>query len=123
MTNTGCLCECVYFEHKSKMYNSIGKLYYRNAAVAIVCFDLKNADSFNAIPYWIKEVKKVTETAKIYICACKADLLRNSEEKVNKYFGANEINEVAEQFNAKFIETSAKTGQNVKELFEYMNYI
>ena len=33
-------------------------LYYRDADVALVCFDLGSAKTFESVDYWIREIEK-----------------------------------------------------------------
>ena len=102
----------------SEKYHSIGKIYYRNAYAAIVCFDINDTDSLKQVPFWINELQSIRKTAKIYICGCKSDLTDNIADEAKKKVGAsNKLNEMAELYGAKLHETSAKTGQNIEKLF------
>ena len=61
------------------------------------------------LPFWIQKVTRIQKSVKLYFCACKCDLKGEIE--------SNEFNEFVENQNGKAFETSAKTGQNVNELF------
>ena len=41
-------------------FRSVLKLYYRDAIGAIVCYDMGNSESFNAVKYWIDEIRENT---------------------------------------------------------------
>ncbi len=97
-------------------YESMARLYYRNAAAAIVCFDVSDASSLQKVDFWIQELRKSKDDAKIYICACKSDLALMDDQKPP--LNSNEINDLGETYHAKVFETSAKTGHNVQELFK-----
>ena len=60
---------------------------------------------------WVKEENNNFESI---ICANKCDL-----ENERKIF-PEDIKELESEFNIKVFETSVKTGQNVKEAFEYL---
>ena len=50
-------------------------MYYRDAAAAIVCYDVTNERSFDSVSYWINEMKqKSTEEFCIAIAGNKADV-------------------------------------------------
>lgn len=95
-------------------YHSVGKLFYRDADVAIVCYDAQNKESFDAIPMWISSIREEVENVKVCLVLTKCDLLEQSEIKQNEM----EANGVAVQYGAErvFI-TSAKENIGVKSLF------
>jgi len=94
-------------------YASLAPLYYRGAHAAAVVFDITSEDSFERAKYWIKELQaKASGEIVIALVGNKADLAGEREVST----------EMAEEFarigNMAFIETSAKTADNVSELFE-----
>ena len=97
----------------AERYRSLAPMYYRGAAAAIVVFDVTNKDSFSGAKTWVKELQRRGDAnCVIALAGNKADLLE--QRKVSK--------EVADAYAAEngilFMETSAKTAMNVKELFE-----
>lgn len=93
-------------------YRSLAPMYYRGASAAVIVYDITNKKSFEGAKGWINELKSVhSNDIIIALAGNKNDL----EEKraVDR--------ELAESFansnNILFIETSAKTGHNVNELF------
>ena len=40
----------------SERFRTMVSLYYKDAAAAIICFDLTDADSFQGVDYWIGEM-------------------------------------------------------------------
>ena len=94
-------------------YASLAPLYYRGAHAAAVVFDITSEDSYERAKYWIKELQaKASGEIVIALVGNKADLAAEREVST----------ETAEDFarsgNMAFIETSAKTADNVSELFE-----
>ena len=50
-------------------------LYYRDADVALVCFDLGSGKTFESVDYWIKEIdKNCSEDRIIALAGNKSDL-------------------------------------------------
>jgi len=82
---------------------------------AIIVFDLTRYSSFVALPEWIELIKKNTKEIPIFIVGSKADLV--TEKTVDE----NQIREIMQKYNlTKYMETSSKTGQNIKNLFTEM---
>ena len=94
-------------------FRTITTSYYRNADGIIVVYAVNDRESFSAISTWLLEIEKNSpkDIVKILV-GSKADgpHLITTEEGRNR----------AELAGAGFIETSAKTGMGVKELFEMM---
>ncbi|ODM88378.1 Ras-related protein Rab-39A [Orchesella cincta] len=57
-------------------FRSITKSYYRNSVGAIVAYDITSRESFERIPNWISEAKRLIEpfSPTFLIVACKSDL-------------------------------------------------
>ncbi|KAM0943501.1 putative small GTP-binding protein [Dioscorea sansibarensis] len=93
-------------------YHSLAPMYYRGAAAAIVVYDISSADSFTRAKKWVEELQRQGNPYMVMaLVANKADL-----ETKRKVF-AEEGEQYAEENGLFFIETSAKTSQNVNELF------
>jgi Ras-related protein Rab-5C len=93
-------------------YHSLAPMYYRGAAAAVVVYDITSMDSFVRGKKWVRELQRQGNPNLVTVLvANKADL----EEK------RQVENEVGEQYakdnRLLFLETSAKTAQNVNELF------
>ena len=95
-------------------FKSMTNLYYRDAQVAIVTFDVTNSQSFEGLDYWLKELnEKVNkDNMLLFLAGNKCDV-DNSLKQVS----TKQAKEFAEQNNMLFFETSAKTGAGVKDLF------
>lgn len=86
------------------------RIYYRGAKAAIVCYDITDQSSFNRAKYWIRELRSIEETCKIYICATKKDLLdlgRDASPDLDV------VENYAAGIQSKFFITSSKTGENI----------
>merc|ERR1712079_654562 len=93
-------------------FRSLIPSYIRDSTVAVVVYDITNANSFHQTSKWIDDVR--TERGSdviIMLVGNKTDL---SEEK---RVSTDEGERKAKELNVMFIETSAKAGYNVKQLF------
>ncbi|XVE52103.1 hypothetical protein DITRI_Ditri02bG0094500 [Diplodiscus trichospermus] len=93
-------------------YHSLAPMYYRGAAAAVVVYDISSMDTFARAKKWVQELQRQENPNLVMaLVANKTDL--DSKREVE--------NEDGEQFAQEngmfFIETSAKTAQNVNELF------
>ena len=95
-------------------FRAMTNLYYRDAQVAILTYDITSESSFQGIEFWIEELKYKVENENmlLYLVGNKSDV-SNEERKISKEKGKK----FAEDNNMIFFETSAKTGEGVKELF------
>ena len=95
-------------------FRAMTNLYYRDAQVAILTYDITNESSFSSIEFWIQELKYKVENENMILCLVgnKCDVNLN-ERKVTSQKGKN----FAQDNNMIFFETSAKTGEGVKDLF------
>ena len=58
-----------------EVYRGLAPIYYRNARIAVIVFDVAMSSSFESVHYWIDELKtNVSENVIILVCANKIDL-------------------------------------------------
>lgn len=92
-------------------YHSLAPLYYRNASVVFVVFDITSTSSFAQAKSWVNELKINLENALIVLVGNKIDMkyaMRVNQDSINDFVNTN---------NIKYIETSAKTNHNIQYLF------
>ena len=91
-------------------------VYYRDAQAALICFNLCDRSSFNSIPKWVEELNKhFAEDEKVVKClvGCQSDEIQRATIKME------EINECTKKYGfIDYMQTSAKTGENVQKLFK-----
>eukprot|EP00735_Rhodelphis_limneticus_P009006 TRINITY_DN2465_c0_g1::TRINITY_DN2465_c0_g1_i2::g.8794::m.8794 TRINITY_DN2465_c0_g1::TRINITY_DN2465_c0_g1_i2::g.8794 ORF type:complete len:193 (-),score=36.78,sp/Q5ZHW4/RAB5B_CHICK/65.33/2e-85,Ras/PF00071.17/7.1e-59,Miro/PF08477.8/1.9e-19,Arf/PF00025.16/2.6e-15,Gtr1_RagA/PF04670.7/0.00042,GTP_EFTU/PF00009.22/0.0017,MMR_HSR1/PF01926.18/0.03,DUF2624/PF11116.3/0.14,DUF258/PF03193.11/0.23,DUF258/PF03193.11/2e+03,KaiC/PF06745.8/3.4,KaiC/PF06745.8/47,AAA_16/PF13191.1/0.73 TRINITY_DN2465_c0_g1_i2:1015- len=93
-------------------FRSLAPMYYRGAAAAIVVYDVTNAESLEGAKSWVKELQRQgSADIVIALAGNKADL--SSKREVDQ----EEVAAYAEENGLIHMETSAKTAQNVNELF------
>ena len=99
-----------------EMYKAIVKCYYCSAVAAFIVFDLSDKYSLESVPGWIKTIREESEILPkhILLIGNKADLLRREVTRV-------EIDKMVDKYGlASYLETSAKTCTNVKEMFNML---
>ncbi|PFH31736.1 Rab5B protein [Besnoitia besnoiti] len=112
-------------------FRAMAPLYYRDAAGAVVVYDVANASSVEAVRFWVDELKqRGPANCCIAVAANKSDSLESNatEKKEEKGSRADaEAPEAAappdsycEAEGLTFVECSAKTGFNVGLLFEQL---
>ena len=95
-----------------EIYRSLISGFYRSSSLAIIVYSVTDKQSFNDIDIWLKQLKTHgTLEAKMFLIGNKADLPQRvvSSEDGIKCMEENHMD--------CFMETSAKTGFNTRELF------
>ncbi|CAO3702572.1 unnamed protein product [Rhizopus stolonifer] len=93
-------------------YKSLTPIYYRNANCAVIVYDVTQASSLDRAKFWVDELQRQGQSnTLVALVANKFDL--ESSAAVD----TAATREYAEENGFLFIETSAKTGHNVNELF------
>ncbi len=95
-------------------FESLRTEFYKGAAGAVIVFDLTKLETYNAIEKWLNEVRHYAGNIPFILIGNKADLLIHFVRVVEK----KEAQEFARTHNSTYIETSAKTGENVDEAFQ-----
>ena len=94
-------------------FRSIARAYYKNSICACIVYDITNRNSFNSVQSWIDDCTKQTpKSILLLLIGNKNDL--NDRREVQYEEGA----EFAKKRNMIFLETSAKTGNNIDKIFE-----
>jgi len=93
------------------MFTKVRDKYYAGGSMAVLVFDVTNRDSLEHATFWLNDMRKSTRTnMPVMLVANKIDL--------NRVIRKEEGERLAKEIKAKLIETSAKTGENVRKLFE-----
>ncbi|EDQ88847.1 uncharacterized protein MONBRDRAFT_32662 [Monosiga brevicollis MX1] len=94
-------------------FRSLIPSYIRDSSVAVVVYDITNRNSFQQTSKWIDDVRAERGSdVVIMLVGNKTDL--NDKREVSLEEGEAK----AKELNVMFIETSAKAGHNVKQLFK-----
>ncbi|XP_037978674.1 ras-related protein Rab-41 isoform X6 [Motacilla alba alba] len=113
-----CPKQCTWRTARLQLWDTAGQERFlipsstRDSAVALIVFDITNLNSFQQTSKWIDDVR--TERGSDVIIM----LVGNKTDLADKrQITTEEGEQRAKELNVMFIETSAKTGYNVKQLF------
>jgi small GTP-binding protein len=96
-----------------EVYRSLISSFFRSASLAIIVYSIDTEDSFNNIEKWLNDIKTQSNPdIKIFLIGNKADL--EDKRRLTKEQGEQLCNDHKLAF---FMETSAKTGFNVQNVF------
>eukprot|EP01121_Diplochlamys_sp_Union-15-3_P009733 TRINITY_DN2660_c0_g1_i1.p1 TRINITY_DN2660_c0_g1~~TRINITY_DN2660_c0_g1_i1.p1 ORF type:complete len:127 (+),score=24.05 TRINITY_DN2660_c0_g1_i1:85-465(+) len=87
-------------------------MYYRNAHIAVVVYDITKKETFEAAKTWMNELKDATRNdITLALVGNKIDI------EVSREVQTSDAEELANANNCLYMETSAKTNHNINELF------
>ena len=96
-----------------EVYRSLITNFYRNSSLAVLVYSIDNQESFDNLDLWLKELKTFSSPdSKVVLVGNKSDL--ESKRKITREMGEKYQRDSGIDF---FIETSAKTGFNTKDVF------
>ena len=109
--------------YKFKIYDTAGQERYKSISKStikitdgfLLVFSVNNKQSFKLINYWFDSIKDETETSKKVII-----LVGNKIDLDNREVTNEEAVNYAKMKNILYLETSAKTGFGIKELFKQL---
>ena len=95
-------------------YRSINKIFYQDAQVTLLVYDITQKETYNAIKnYWFQEVKdNAPEDVIVFIVGNKSDIYE--KEAVNE----EEARQYAKDINALYKLVSAENGDGINEIFK-----
>jgi Ras family protein A len=107
-------------------YDRLRPLSYPDTNVLLICFSVDSPDSLENVPYkWVPEVRHFCPHTPFVLVGCKRDLrndpttIRELQKMNQKPVSEAEGKAQAEAISAyAYVECSAKTTENVREVFE-----
>jgi len=94
-------------------FRSLAKIFYQNAAVAVLVYDITRRESFDKIKnFWIKEIKENAPSDIILALAG-----NKSDNYENEVVNLAEGKQLAKEIDAIFQSTSAMLSHGIEELF------
>jgi len=95
-----------------EIYKSLISNFYRNSSLAVLVYAIDNKESFNHVEVWLNDLKsQANPDVRIFLVGNKADL--EEDRKVTKEKGEKYKED---QHLDLFMETSAKTGHNARNV-------
>jgi small GTP-binding protein len=93
-------------------FKAVSNTYYRNAAAALVVYDITNKKSFASVDSWVRNIREFGNSdVVVMIVGNKSDL------EQQRQVSTEEGHEMAEREGFLFMETSAFSGDNVENAF------
>ena len=92
-------------------FRGITRVYFKNSTCDIVVYDISNRVSFNNVSTWIEKCTNESSKTIFVLVGNKSDLADKRQ------VSTEEGQELAVKYEMKFYETSAKTGENVNDIF------
>ena len=96
-------------------FRNTTKQYYKGSDGIVLVFDFTDRNSFEKVREWIIQIHTYLQRDSIGIV-----LLGNKCDADNKEVTLQEANEIANEFNMKFFETSAMYNINIEESFKQL---
>ncbi|KKN43390.1 hypothetical protein LCGC14_0703560 [marine sediment metagenome] len=95
-------------------FKFLRRSFYEGTHGALLVFDLSREQTFSKMKDWLKDMRSIIqEEIPMVILGNKSDLLVEIGEIIKK----KEAQEFAEKEGSDYIETSAKSGENVEQAF------
>ena len=94
-------------------FRSITKNYYKGSHGIILIYDITNRRTFENVQQWISQIREETsQNVVIYLIGNKIDM------KEERRVSTEEGKKLADELGLPFMETSAKEGININEVFD-----
>ena len=97
-----------------ELYRTCQKQYYKNSDGVLLVFDVTYMKSFNLLESWITDIKNETSNDDVIV------IVGNKIDLENRVVQDIDIEKFCADKNYKFFTTSAATGENINECFEYI---
>jgi len=95
-------------------FKRVRQSYLSNAEAGILVYDVTRKDTLDKVENWFNEIKDVSPNISLILVGNKVDL---TEDRVI----STEMGEaLAKNLNLSYIETSAKTGENINDAFKML---
>lgn len=114
LTVQGMTCKIQIWDTAGQeQFKMLAPMYYKNAAAAIICYDISSPRSFETMQFWVEELQRNVPAHGIVLalCATKCDLAVGSPD-------TRQAELLAQEVGAMFIKTSSKNNLYVTEMFE-----
>ena len=93
---------------------SMSRIFYRQAHIVFLCYDVTDENSFDSLVKWVAEVEAFAPDAKIYLIGNKTDM---ADRKVVSFDQSMDYPKSSDHKISKVFQVSAKTGDEIQDLF------
>eukprot|EP01080_Neovahlkampfia_damariscottae_P007912 gene7912-12380_t len=102
-------------------YDSLSSFYCRGAGCAIIAYDITTQSSFKNVQKWVSKLRTSQPDKDCFIILVGTKLDCCKDDKIPRAVETDMAEKMKEQIGAiAFVETSAKTGENVETVFEHI---
>mmetsp|Transcript_841 Transcript_841/g.1303 ORF Transcript_841/g.1303 Transcript_841/m.1303 type:complete len:292 (-) Transcript_841:105-980(-) len=118
-TSNGITCKVQIWDTAGQaQFRKMAPMYYKTASAAILCYDMTSRESYSVMREWLDELHRNVQGGNLVIAfaATKSDLAYEADP--GTLVPPAEVEELAAKNNAIFIDTSAKSNNNVNLLFQ-----
>ena len=98
----------------AERFRSMAHIYYKDAAVAILTYDITQAKSLDGVKYWMDDLERHADRSKMVLALAANKCDKPPEDDYVIPLGRK----YAEENNMLFKETSALQGKGIQELFK-----
>ena len=95
-----------------EMFGQVRDKYYGGTSLAVLVYDITSRKTLGDTRVWLKDLKS-SSTANIPLV-----LVGNKIDLQNRNVSKEEGEKLAKEIGANFLEASAKTGENVRKIFD-----
>ncbi|MEE9409559.1 MAG: GTP-binding protein, partial [Candidatus Heimdallarchaeota archaeon] len=105
-------------------FSAVREVYYRGTAGALLIFDISRPETYEILTNWLHELilNNKNRIVPIVLIGNKADLRESTPYSVPKEYAQEYADQLSEWsgFYVPYVETSAKTGLNVENVFSIL---
>ena len=92
-------------------FRSIVQTYFQGAMGILLVYSINDRKSFENIENWMRQITSNTQSEPVIV------LVGNKADLADRVIQTSEGERIAQQYNIQFFETSAKSGNHVKDAF------
>jgi len=95
-----------------EIFSVVRDRYYNHANIAVIVYDVTARDTLKNVKVWLDDIRTYNPSNLPLV------LVGNKIDLPDRVISKDEGEKAAKEIHALFIETSAKTGENVRKMFE-----